>query len=403
MGDWPLLQHVPDLIAIGLGMTSHPDRVKVLVSLNLAAVVASVALGRVVLSRAGQAAWFWGFLLVVLSGPMLAYSNQSAGEAFASGLLVCLVSATLLQAPPPVVALAAFAACLTKETSYPFVVALGLVGLVLARRRTGRTIRGHAAWGGVGVAVALVFASLFNVVRFGSVLNTNYLQPELHTPGISRKIEYALAVLVAPNGGIFVFWPAASIVLLAACLLPLASRGPGHLDPRPALVLGAVFLGLTAGFASWYTPFGWAAFGPRFMFPWMPPLVLIALVAYGEPLAELAHRLLMPPWRMLLVALVVVVLALPEVGYMWRREATTNAFFTVKNGPCVGPNALGSRADLACQRHLIWFRRPYGLYALPGVETAGGAFMSIAVTVGLFGCLILLREEVRRGRPPGSP
>jgi len=92
IGDWPLLQHVPDLISISLGATSHPDRVDVLVGLNIAAVLISVILGRVVLSRAGQAGWFWGFLLVVLSGPILAYANQSAGEALASGLVARVVA-----------------------------------------------------------------------------------------------------------------------------------------------------------------------------------------------------------------------------------------------------------------------------------------------------------------------
>jgi hypothetical protein len=396
IGDWPLLQHVPDLISIALGATSHPDRVDVLVGLNVAAVLISVILGRMVLSRAGQAGWFWGFQLVVLSGPILAYANQSAGEALASGLLVCLVAAALLQAPPPVVALAALAACLTKETSYPFVVALGLLGLVLARRRTGKPIRRHVAWGAAGVVLAFVFASLFNVVRFGSVLNTNYLQPELHTPGVSRKLEYAAALLVSPSGGILVVWPAATALLLAGCLMPLAFRTRTHIDARPALVLAASFLALIAGLASWYTPFGWAAFGPRFTFPWMPPLVLIALVAYGEPLAELTRRLLAPRWRLLLVATVILALALPEVGYMWRPQT---GFFTLKTGPCKGLGlAVGTPQFYACQHELMWFRRPYGLYALPGLRTTGGALMSVAVAVGLLGCLILLREEVQRPR-----
>ena len=398
IGDWPLLQHVPDLIAIGLGATSHPARVDVLVSLNIAAVVVSVVLGWVVLSRTGQTGWFWGFLLVVLSGPILAYANQSVGEAFASGVLVCFVGAVLLQAPPPVVAVAALAACLTKETSYLFVVTLGLLGLVLARRRTGMAIRGHVLWGAGGVAFAFVLASLFNVVRFGSILNTNYLQSELHTPGVARKLEYAAALLVSPSGGIFVFWPTAAVLLTAACLLPLALRGRTHVDPRPALVLVAVLVILIAGLAAWYTPFGWTEFGPRLTFPWIPALVLMALVAYGGVLAEPTRRLLAAPWRLLLVAIVVVALALPEIGYMWRPDPTAIGFFTVKTGPCAGPHSMGTSALHECQHELMWFRRPYGLYALPGVKTTGGVITSVAVAIALLGCLVLLREDVARAK-----
>ena len=160
IGDWPLLQHVPDLISIGLGATTHPDARQ--------GPNASV----------GQAAWFWGFLFIVLSGPILVYARTTYGEMLATGLLVCLVAATLLQAPPPVVALAALAACLTKETAYSFVAALGLLGLVLARRRTGRPIRRHVVWGSVGLAIGIVLASLLNIVRFGSAWSAG-----LQTPG----------------------------------------------------------------------------------------------------------------------------------------------------------------------------------------------------------------------------
>ena len=40
MGDWPLLQHVPDLISTSLGASSHPARTRVLETLNVLAVVA---------------------------------------------------------------------------------------------------------------------------------------------------------------------------------------------------------------------------------------------------------------------------------------------------------------------------------------------------------------------------
>jgi hypothetical protein len=389
IGDWPLLQHLPDLIATSLGISGHPDRVKILVVLNVVAVVSSVLLARIVLSRAGQPAWFWGFLLVVLSGPLLAYTSISWGEALASGVLACFAAAALLQAPPAVVMLAALGACMTKETAYPFVIAIGLLGLVLARRRTGRPIRRHAVWGAAGVGVAFVLASLLNVVRFGSVLNTNYLQPELHTPGIGRKLEYAIGLLVAPNGGILFFWPSATVLLLAACVLPLAFRSRRRLDARLALVLAAVVTGLAIGLSEWWTPF-WVAWGPRLTLPWVLPLVLIALVAYGEPLGELARRLLARPWKLVIVATIILAFALPHVGYMWRPQATTD-FFTAKSGPCLGPHAIGSPKHYACQHDDLWFRRPMLLYGLRGLKTAGGAVTSIAVAVALLGCLVLLR------------
>jgi hypothetical protein len=399
IGDWPLLQHVPDLISIGVGADGHPARTRILELLSVAGVVGSVILARLVLSRVGQPAWFWGFLVVVLSSPFLWYARTTAGEALATGLLVCLVAATVLPAPPVVVGLAVLGACWTKETSYPFVLALGLLGLVLARRRTGTPIRPHLLWGAAGMVVAIVLASLFNVVRFGRVVNPNFFESELHTPGIARKLEYALAVVVSPSGGMLVFWPAAALLVATACVLPLILRSGGDVDARPALVLVLVILGLTLGFAAWWTPFGWSAYGPRLALPWGLPLVLIALVAYGEALGHLVGRALVPLWRLLLVSVAVLAFTLPHIGTMWRPNAT-GRFFLQQQPPCDAPWRGGVAKWNKCQHEQMWFDRPMPLYGLHGVSTPAGAATTIAVALGLIGCLVLLREELRL--PSGS-
>ena len=396
IGDWPLLQHVPDLIAIGLGADAHPTRTRILALLSVAGVVASVLVAWRVLSRRGQRPWFWAFLFIVLSGPILAYARTTAGEMLAMGLLVCFVAASLAQAHPAVIGAAAVGACWTKETSYPFVAALGVLGLVLARRRTGTPIRTHLLAGAAGMAVGITAASWFNVVRFGSVLNKNYLDSQLHTHGLGRQLEYAAAVGVSPSGGVFVFWPAAGMLVLAACLLPFASRR--NSDPRPALVVLAVIAVLSIGFASWWTPFGWSAYGPRLALPWVLPLVLIVLAAYGDELAPLVRRLLASTWRLVLVFVVVLAFALPNIGHMWRPDAT-GRFFLQPHPPCDAPWRGGVAKWDKCQEEQMWRDRPMPLYALDGVKTAGGIATSIVVGLGLLGCLILLREELRLRSP----
>jgi hypothetical protein len=399
IGWWPLLQHVPDLITIGLGGDSHPARTRVLASLSVAGVVGSVGLGRVVLRRFGHATWFWAFFAIAISGPILAFARQTAGEMLAMGLLVGLVAATLLQAPPPVVGIAALLACWTKETSYPFVAALGLLCLVLARRRTGRPIRNHVIAGAIGMAVAIVAASLFNVVRFGSVLNTNYLDHQLRTPGIARKLEYTFAVFGSPSGGLLFFWPAAVVLVLAGCLVGLR-RGA-----LPAVVVLAVMVVLAVGFASWWTPFGWSGYGPRLQLPWVLPIVLIVLVAYGSALEPLAARFLASSWRLLLVFAVMLVCALPHIGYTWDIESL-GGYFSQEHPLCDAP----WRSDrwYPCQDRLLWRDRPMGLYTLDGLGTAGGTATAVMVALGLGGSLLLLRDGLARraeasgvrGQPP---
>jgi hypothetical protein len=392
IGDWPLLQHVPDLVSIGLGADGHAARTRILALLSVAGVVASVVLAWRVLERLGLRPWFWAVALVVLSGPILAYARTTAGEMLAMGLVVCLVAATLLQAHPVVVGGAAIGACWSKETAYPFLVALGVLGLVLARRRTGRPIRGQLIGGAVGMAVAIVAASLFNVVRFGSVVNKNYLDPQLHTPGVLRKLDYALAVAVSPSGGVLVFWPAAAAIVVAACIVPIVVP---RVDWRPAFVVAGVILALALGFAAWWTPFGWSAYGPRLALPWVLPLVLIALAAYGRQLAGPVRRLLAAPWRLALVFAVVLAFTLPHIGHMWR-PTPTGRFFLQQSPPCDAPWRGGTEQWHDCQNEQMWFDRPMPLYALAGVKTAGGIATSILVGLGLLGCLILLREELRR-------
>ena len=351
IGDWPLLQHIPDLIAIGFGAEAHHTRELVFVYLSVAGIIGSVVLARVTLIRTGQAAWFWGFLLIVLSGPLIVYGGTTAGEALATGLLVLLVAATVLRWPPPLIAVAALAACLTKETSYPFVVALGVLGLMLAKGRIGTPIRRHLAWGAGGVAIGVGLASLFNLVRFGSVLNTNYLEPQLRTPGLERPLEYSLALLVSPNGGIVVYWPAATALVLMACLLPLAFPSGLRLDIRPALVSPH----WSDGFSTWGSPRWWTSSALLWAAtdsPWVLPVVLMALVAYGESLRDLALRILAPMWRLLLIFAAVLTFALPHVGHLWD-PSTTAAFAESKQPPCDAPWRGGVAEFHACQHDLL--------------------------------------------------
>jgi hypothetical protein len=303
----------------------------------------------------------------------------------AMGLLVGLVAATLLQAPPVVVAIAALLACWTKETSYPFVAALGVLGLVLARRQTGKPIRSHLIAGAAGMVVAIVAASLFNVVRFGSVLNVNYLDGKLRTPGIWHKVEYAFAVFVSPGDGLLFFWPAA-VVLVAAAWIVGVKR-----DVIPAAVLLVSTAVLTVGFASWWTPFGWSGYGPRLQLPWVLPMLLLALVAYGELLETPLRRFLASPLRLLLAFAVVLACALPHIGYMWDIESL-GGYFNQENPPC---NAPWRSADwYPCQDRLLWRDRPMPLYTLKGLETLGGAATAAIVALGLAGSLLVLREDL---------
>jgi hypothetical protein len=391
VGPYPLLQYVPDYLARWIGAT-HDTRYTTLALLGTLAVFAVLALGWLVLSRIGEGAWFWALVLVVLTGPLIVYANTTWGELLAAGLLVCLVAAVVLRAPPPVVAGAVFAACLTKETSYPFVAAIAALGLVLAWRRTRASIRAHLVWGGAGLAAAVVVASLFNRVRFGTLENTNYLQPEFRAP-LDRVPEFFAGLLVAPNGGILLFWASASLLSGALLLVPFVRRGSERFDRWVAVVLALIAVGITVSLAMWWAPFGWIAWGPRLSLPWVLPLLLLALVAFGSAARPFAARLLATPWRLLVVAAAVLALTLPHVGYLWRPQTTTE-FFAHRSERCTSSRPFGSSAYYTCLREQMWTQRPIMNDALSGLGRAGGAFTAVLVAAAVAGSLVLLREGI---------
>jgi hypothetical protein len=191
----------------------------------------------------------------------------------------------------------------------------------------------------------------------------------------------------------FVFWPAACFLVLAACVVAIAQRKRRDIALLPAVVILLVIGGLTLGFASWWTPFGWSAIGPRLALPWGLPLVLLALVAYGDTLRPYVARLLAPGWRLLLVFAVVLAFTLPTIGTMWRPNAT-GAFFSQPKPPCDAPWRGGVEKWNRCQHELMWLDRPMPLYGLHGVKTPGGAVTTVLVGLGLLGCLWLLRGEL---------
>jgi hypothetical protein len=406
---FPPLQHIPDLVAQGIGLTLD-GRVRVLALLSLVGLVAAVVAGWVALRRVGCPEWRWVFLLVAATGTPLAYGNTTWGEMLATGLVTLLVAAALIPAHPALVGLAAFGAGVTKETGYPFVAALGIVALLLARARTGTPIRRRLLLGGAGLCLAVAVASAVNIVRFGTPRNAYYLDPALRTTTLQWLGELSVGLFVAPNGGIVLFWPLATL-LVAALLghgLVCARRTRSWNVAWPALALVAVVIALTVGLAAWWAPFGWWAWGPRLSLPWVLPILLLAMTAYGRGLTPLAAAVLGPAWAAVAAAALIVVVALPHVGLLWRPETIGDFFFFTTTAVCPGGGPPPTPAYYDCLREEMWTRHPILLDALSGVATAGGVVTTGLVTLVAVGCLARFRDEagavaVSTRRGPSAP
>jgi hypothetical protein len=89
----------------------------------------------------------------------------------------------------------------------------------------------------------------------------------------------------------------------------------------------AVLLLLTASLARWWMPYGWHAWGPRLTIAWIPSLVLLSVVACGRSVGPMVYRSIRSNAGLLAVALLLVFLALPQVGFLWNSAAVNDRFF----------------------------------------------------------------------------
>ena len=104
------------------------------------------------------------------------------------------------------------------------------------------------------------------------------------------------------------------------------TRRPGR-QPRvvrawlPPLVVAAVTALWTGALASWWSTFGWIAWGPRLTLPLIPALVVAAVRTARSGLDAGLSWLLGATWRAVVVGAVLVVLAVGQVGVVWNQAA----------------------------------------------------------------------------------
>jgi hypothetical protein len=297
VGPFAFLQYPPAILMIKAGL-SERHTLRGLALLSLAAYLALLGL----LAYAGRR-WGAGLVLVAVGGPLLFYATSTLAESLSAVLIVLATVAVLRRWHAAWIGVTAWLAAITKETAAPFVLAIGLIALL----GIGSRPRSRGAYAGLvaGCLAGAVTGALFNVFRYGTVLNEDELGAvwgesyggNILPLSLGQRLLHFAGLLVAPNGGLLFFWPLAVAVLLLA--LRRSWRG---------LAIWATLLVLTAGFASYFNPFGWFAWGPRLLLPWIPALALLAVAALGPALPRPRLRTAAAG------ALVVAVVSLPHVG-----------------------------------------------------------------------------------------
>ncbi len=392
VGPFVILQYPAAMALLQLGLTDH-QVYRGLSLLSIAAFVATLALLAYLPFGAGRPV----VVLVLLSSPFLYYAYTTFGEMLAACFLVAFVLTVVRPSHWLLIAVAAWLAGLTKETAPPFVFALGLIAL-LGTGQSVRPSRARAVALLFGTLAALATNALFNVFRYGTTTNQEYLHGYGgHIPyvPIGQRINQFFALLVSPNGGIAFFWPAASALLALGCAYGFAAMGerPRNRSWWAAAGITAIFLALTIGLASWFAPFGWFAWGPRLTLPWIPTFVLLVVATYDERLRSALRWITRSTSSTLAASLLVAIVTLPQIGVLTAPGVDYELF--KPDQACPNPTHAHATAMFVCHNHWAWTKHPVLLDALHGFRSHWGLLLAATFTITAFS---LLRQAGSQSR-----
>jgi hypothetical protein len=247
-----------------------------------------------------------------------------------------------------------------------------------------------------------VVNTAFNVFRFGSISNLTYNAPITRVPGVSLKLKLALANWLAPNVGVLWFWTVAALVLAGVLMAGVVALVRHPREPRrwaPALAVVLITAAFTGALASWWSTFGWLAWGPRLTLPLVPALVVAAVRAAPEPLDVGLRWLVGSATRAVVVGAVIAVLAIPQSGVVWNQAAINLP--TVPDATCPvlkAPTETTPAYFYGCGLDEAWRLSPLSLWEATrrGPRTQQLAELLQVITIG--GLVAWLAEDVRRRR-----
>jgi hypothetical protein len=154
-------------------------------------------------------------------------------------------------------------ALLTRHEMLPAAI---LIGAFVALRVPAARRISVAAWYLAGFAPALVAWAALNAARFGNPLNPGYLDDP--TPGFGSSVLNGVAgLLFSPYASLFLYCPVALLTLAGWRALQRRDR----LSVGLFSVLFLVYLVLYASLGNWM---GGRSYGPRYLVPLLPALVI---------------------------------------------------------------------------------------------------------------------------------
>ncbi len=399
-GQFPLLQKIPAFL---LKVTAFSDEriLRWLAILSLVAFVHLLAWSwKDLRRRSNKLAIF--FVAILLSGPLMWYARSSFGEMLAAFFTLGFVISCRENSSAFKIFFLFVLAGISKDTAFPFLLAMGLLASSLDNTGSDRLQRRFPRWG-ILVVACLTTAGVnigFNYLKFGSALNLAYLNPQFIVQTWQDQLSFFLGIWFSPNGGLLFFWPSFCLLIFLTaksvardCLSKSAGRLMRLKILLPFIVVMLVLLGLTFGFSKWYAPMGWVCWGPRLLLPWIPASGYLLITAYAKQINKWLSYIHQRVWRLWCVSWTWALVSFAQFVVLFRPSLMNSLFATDDTCPRIAYITQDPAYYYHCIHHGLWTKKSVLLDAYwPGTDPTAFVF-SVAWCIWLIWFLGLTQKN----------
>lgn len=282
-GPLPLLQYIPVYLTQILGLT-QPMIMRVLGVMSTMAFFGSLLIYFNFFYKSNRRHLAWLASFVFISSPFLVYSRSTFGEMLTAFLTLAGLWLVLKKAGILKIAAITILISITKDFAAIFFSLLGCAAALSYWKANQKEAVKSIAGMTIGSAVGLAIVITLNFFRAGHPYNALYMLKHNIVPDIETKLSFFAGQWLAFNSGMLFCWFSFCFIMAAIVMQKLSFKMKDLIRSCPLWIICSVLIAITAGLSSWWAPFGWIAWGPRLMIPWIPAVTLLVLHLYHKDL-----------------------------------------------------------------------------------------------------------------------
>lgn len=157
--------------------------------------------------------------------------------------------------------------------------------------------------------------------------------------------------------------------------------------------------GLTAGFSKWFAPFGWVAWGPRLILPWIPAMIFIFFSHYSQAIESWLKKAMSSKICFWAITNILLAVSLPQFMVLLLPDMVGELF---KNFPLCTADAIhevNPPQYYLCIKSIMWNTR----WTLFKIYSPSFSLKYLPFALGYTFYLLNLIHSMRRGNLTDSP